>query len=398
MTAADARPRRVLYRGGSVYSPADPFATAVLLEGPTVAWVGSDEAADAQVARADGRVDAVVELDGALVTPAFVDTRAHLPAGGSWRAALEAAASVGSGSVHAWTAPGGSDEELRSLASHPGDGPDALPDVLVLRGGAVMTPEEARAAVDALELPDAAVLGLAVVAGDGGQDAAGLLAHVLACTRAGLQAGVLTTGPQGLRDALGAFATAAAELGVPAVAAARHRLEVCSPVDADGVVTAARLGLVVGVRPAAGADADGVSLAALAAAGVPLALGSGAVEGTSPWEAVRAAAFPVDHARAVSARAAFLAATRGGWRAARRDGEGSLVPGAPAAMAVWEPGDLVVQAPDDRFQAWSTDARSGTPGLPDLTPGVPAPRCLRTVVGGRTAFDAGVLAVPGGVA
>ena len=65
-----------------------------------------------------------------------------------------------------------------------------------------------------------------------------------------------------------------------------------------------------------------------------------------------------------------------------------LALGAPATLAVWEAGDLVVQAPDDRIQAWSTDPRSGTPGLPDLSPGVPAPRCLRTVVAGRVVFDA----------
>ena len=79
---------------------------------------------------------------------------------------------------------------------------------------------------------------------------------------------------------------------------------------------------------------------------------------------------------------------RGAWRAARRQGEGALAPGTPATLVVWSPADLVVQAPDDRIQAWSTDPRSGTPGLPDLSPGVPAPRCLRTLVAGRVVFDA----------
>jgi hypothetical protein len=55
---------------------------------------------------------------------------------------------------------------------------------------------------------------------------------------------------------------------------------------------------------------------------------------------------------------------------------------------VWSAGELVVQAPDDRIQAWSTDLRSGTPGLPDLLPGVEVPRCLRTVVRGRIVHDA----------
>ncbi|HEX8496411.1 MAG TPA: amidohydrolase family protein, partial [Actinomycetales bacterium] len=65
--------RSVLYRGGSVYSPADPFATAMLVSGDTVAWVGSDDAAAGHAVNADE----VVELDGALVAPAFVDAHVH---------------------------------------------------------------------------------------------------------------------------------------------------------------------------------------------------------------------------------------------------------------------------------------------------------------------------------
>ncbi len=62
------------------------------------------------------------------------------------------------------------------------------------------------------------------------------------------------------------------------------------------------------------------------------------------------------------------------------------MPGAPADYAVWRAEDLVVQAPDDRVARWSTDPRSGTPGLPDLTPGAALPVCLRTVVFGQTVF------------
>ena len=95
--------------------------------------------------------------------------------------------------------------------------------------------------------------------------------------------------------------------------------------------------------------------------------------------------------RDVAARSAFLAHTRGGWRAAGFDDRGYLDLGTPATFAVWAVGDLVVQAPDDRIQTWSTDPRSGTPGLPDLSPGAPMPSALRTVVRGRTVFDAGGL-------
>ena len=47
MTASPATVHRkvTLYRNGSVYTAADPFATAMLVDGDTVAWVGSEQAA-----------------------------------------------------------------------------------------------------------------------------------------------------------------------------------------------------------------------------------------------------------------------------------------------------------------------------------------------------------------
>jgi hypothetical protein len=126
------------------------------------------------------------------------------------------------------------------------------------------------------------------------------------------------------------------------------------------------------------------------AAGMIVALGSDSpVTPFAPWEAIRACVNHHDERQRVSARSAFLAHTRGGWRAAGFDDRGYLDLGLPATFAVWQVGDLVVQAPDDRIQTWSTDPRSGTPGLPDLSPGSPAPLCLRTVVRGRVVFDAG---------
>ena len=47
----------------------------------------------------------------------------------------------------------------------------------------------------------------------------------------------------------------------------------------------------------------------------------------------------------------------------------------------------MVQTPDERVAGWSTDPRSGTPELPVLEPSAPLPRCLRTIVAGRTVFD-----------
>ncbi|MCM0676095.1 amidohydrolase [Micromonospora phytophila] len=58
-----------LYRGAVLHCPAEPSATALLVTGGRIAWLGSD--ADAPAA------DRVVDLDGALVTPAFVDAHVH---------------------------------------------------------------------------------------------------------------------------------------------------------------------------------------------------------------------------------------------------------------------------------------------------------------------------------
>lgn len=63
-----------LYRNGSVYSAADPFASAMLVDGDTVAWIGSEQAA---TSIADDRMT-IVDLDGALVAPGFVDSHVHV--------------------------------------------------------------------------------------------------------------------------------------------------------------------------------------------------------------------------------------------------------------------------------------------------------------------------------
>lgn len=60
---------KTLYRNARIYSPADPKATALLVVDGEVAWLGAE--ADAPAA------DQVVDLDGGLVTPAFVDAHVH---------------------------------------------------------------------------------------------------------------------------------------------------------------------------------------------------------------------------------------------------------------------------------------------------------------------------------
>lgn len=230
--------------------------------------------------------------------------------------------------------------------------------------------------------------------------------HVIACTRAGIQAGFHAIGDAAVDAVITGMERAAAALGGAAVRAAGHRIEHAELV--TDVRRFAAAGLLASVQPAfdaawggptgmyadrlgAGPAARMNDLAALASAGVTLALGSDTpVTDPDPWATVRAAAHPHRDESAISTRAAFAAHTRGGWRAAGRTeyGEGLLVEGAPATIAVWQAGDLVADAPDERVARWSTDPRAGVAALPDLRPGQPLPRCVLTVVDGATVYDA----------
>ncbi|SOD88160.1 amidohydrolase [Streptomyces sp. Ag109_G2-15] len=528
MSEQSADPKTVLLRRGEVHSPADPFATAMVVERGQVAWVGSEGAADAF---ADG-VDEVVDLDGALVTPAFTDAHVHTTATGlaltgldlsdapSLEAALALVRDFAAGRPddrvllgHGWDAarwPGGRPPTRAELDAATGgrplylsridvhsavvtsalldlvprlgpvDGPLTADDHHAVREAALaaITPAQ-RAEAQRTALAHAASLGIGSVHECGGPkisseddftdllklaaevpgprvigywaeensdkarelgahgaagdlfvdgalgshtaclhqpysdaghtgtaylDADAVADHVVACTEAGLQAGFHAIGDAAVNAVVEGVRAAAEKVGLARVRAARHRVEHAEMLTPETVAAFAELGLIASVQPAFDAlwgGEDGMyaqrlgaerartlnPFAALLRAGVPLAFGSDSpVTPLDPWGTVRAAAFHRTPEHRVSVRAAFTAHTRGGWRAIGRDDAGVLVPGAPADYAVWRTDELIVQAPDDRVARWSTDPRSGTPGLPDLTPGRDLPVCLRTVVGGRTVF------------
>ncbi len=71
--------------------PADPFAEALLVDDGVIAWIGADDTADGLAARADR----VIDLDGALVAPGFVDAHVHLFEVGLALAGVDLSASAG---------------------------------------------------------------------------------------------------------------------------------------------------------------------------------------------------------------------------------------------------------------------------------------------------------------
>jgi predicted amidohydrolase YtcJ len=333
------------------------------------------------------------------------------------RAALAHAASVGIGSVHECAGPGISGEDdltglLRLAAQEPGPRVHGYWAEAVTRAADLEKVRELGAAGAAGDLFVDGALGShtaclhapyadAPHTGTAYLDAAAVATHVAVCTEAGVQAGFHAIGDAAVAIVVEGVRAAADKLGLARVRAARHRVEHAEMLTRETIAAFADFGLTASVQPAFDAAWGGEKgmyaqrlgterartlnpYAALLRAGVPLALGSDSpVTPLAPWGTVRAAAFHRTPEHRVSARAAFTAHTRGGWRAVGRDDAGVLVPGAPADYAVWRTGELVVQVPDTRVAGWSTDPRSGTPGLPDLTPGAQLPVCVRTVVGGR---------------
>ncbi len=229
-----------------------------------------------------------------------------------------------------------------------------------------------------------------------------IAAHLLACTVAGIPAGFHVIGDAAVTAVVEAFADVVDRCGVAAVARCGHRLEHLEMVSAAQASRLGSWGVIASVQPNFDAQWGGERgmyaarlgaergrrlnpLALLASQGVPLAFGSDTpVTSMNPWTTVRAAAHHRTPGSGLSTRAAFAAATRGGWRAAGvRDGvTGTLAPGAPASYAVWDVGPLAVSAPADAMQRWSTDPRSRVPLLPQLDDD-PLPRCLRTVQRGE---------------
>jgi len=346
-----------------------------------------------------------------------------------YRRALQHVASRGIVSVHEQSAPFiDTREGLVELLGLTASAADGLPHLVGYRGERCVTVDDAREVL-------AAIPGLTGIGGDlnvdgslGSRTAAlrapyaddpandGVLYlsaeeicnHVTAVTRAGVHGGFHVIGDRAMDEVLIGLRAAADVEGVEAIARAGHRLEHAEMVDAPTLAALVLLGVRLSVQPAfdaawggeaamyaarlgAGRAAALNPLADLAAAGVPLAFGSDApVTPLDPWAGVRAAVRHSAVEQRISARAAFRASTRGGWRLAGLDhtGSGELRVGSPAHLAVWRAEHLAVQAPDGRLAAWSTDARAGTPLLPDLSADAPEPVCLRTVRDGVVVFDA----------
>lgn len=261
---------RTLYRGGRVHTPADPTATALLVAGERIVWLGADD--DAPPA------DAVVELDGALVTPAFVDAHVHttdtgLALRGLRLAGLPSAEAVlAAVAAHAGTLPADA-VVLGHGWDESGWADAALPTAAQLdRAGGGRAVYLSRACVHSALVSSALLTG-ATLAADGA-DPAGLLtraAHHVARTAA-----MASISAAQHRDAQRAALGHAAALGIAAV----HECggpDICGEDDFTGLLALARDGggpEVFGYWGELGAAAKARALGAVGAGGDLFADGS----------------------------------------------------------------------------------------------------------------------------
>jgi hypothetical protein len=216
--------------------------------------------------------------------------------------------------------------------------------------------------------------------------------HLIECTEAGMQGGFHAIGDAAISAVVSGFALAAGTVGLDRLREAGHRVEHAEILDRTLIAGFVEYGVIVSVQPAfdrlwggagqmyeqrLGLERSLASnpIGALAGVGVTLAFGSDSpVTPLDPWGSVRAAMNHHNPVHRISAKTAFAAHTRGGWRSVRKE-IGVLAPGADATFAVW-------------------DAPAGLAGgLPILLASAPdephpsLPVCRRTVAHGSEIFN-----------
>ncbi|BCJ46888.1 amidohydrolase [Actinoplanes ianthinogenes] len=320
------------------------------------------------------------------------------------RTALSRAAAMGIAAVHECGGPGTSSEaDFQSVLALSGQG---LPQVFGFWGelGGAEKARELGAHGAAGDLYADGALGSRTASlrapyldGDHGCGEAFLTAeqvgqHLLDCIRIGFQGGFHAIGDAAIDTVLDGFALAAKQVGVDTLREGHHRIEHVELIDKAMIARMVEFGVIASVQPVFDALWGGTDrmyaqrlgvdralasnpIGAMHATGVALAFGSDSpVTALDPWATVVAAAAPRNPVYRMKVRAAFAAASRGGWRGAGVSGVGVLAPGASATFAAWDtPGGV-------------------SEGLPALLPDIDGvtperPVCRRTVLHGETIYE-----------
>ena len=325
----------LLLTNGYIHSVAEPYANAVHLDNGVIAWLGSNETAHQMVAAtASGPVE-TYDLDGMLVTPAFVDGfSTTLPSDLDARAGMSVTTPTGGGVYYAPVSEPVADAAGIFVSAQELDSLDAIlaqlkpPTQLLIESD---TPHD--------------------------------LARILTCV---------------------------AQQPNSTLMRCRHRVLLNPAVTEEQIAALVKLHVSVTVVPDIRDNTPifHAPIASLIAGGVHVATGSGAWD-RSIWELLTALIEHPDQTQRISTRAAFNTVSRDAIRvlpsriAQAHMGAGQAAVGSPADLNVWRAEQLGVQAPDEKAAHWSTDKRAGTALLPILSSATAPPPLTGVIRSGR---------------
>lgn len=331
-----------VFLDGSVYSPVDPFATALVMNEGAVEWVGQDAGARSIL---DESMQSI-ELGGALVVPTFSLAAAAVSSVEDAKELLSVCRSQGYGEVNLFS--------KHNFLSEDATGSE-LKINTYLSAEALLNPSELPTNIKGVYFTEDSLkhLSLLTVA----------VEHQL------IVSGAFTTS-----SSVKVFLDKVSSLEPLDRLRIAPRLDGIFSLEDDLIDVARSLHVTLGFSSDYASAGDSLSRALSSGAAVTLGSDPLAKTAAFGWDLVSDAVNAPEH-QAISARAAFQALTRGVQRANGVSSPlgGQLVPGAPANFALWNVTELMVQTPDSRISAWSTDPRARTPLLPALSPDVDRP-------------------------
>lgn len=239
-------------------------------------------------------------------------------------------------------------------------------------------------------------------------DESSISEHIQLVTGADYQTGFHVIGDAAMETVLSGFSDAAKKIGINQIQQGRHRIEHAELISAEHMLLFKEFNLTASMQPLFDALWGGPNgmyhrrlghrsltmnqWATLASQGCLVCFSSDSpVTAMSPWHGIQAAMFHSDESQRLTARAAFSAYTRAGWRALgfAFDGHGVISEGAPADLVLWQVAEYAVQVPDSRVVQWSTDPRSATVTLPviDQNTDAEVPSCLLTMIDGEIRYQ-----------
>ncbi len=346
-----------MFFNGSVFSPVDSFASAMVFKGDQVEWVGPDVSAES--IRDDSMT--TTDLHDQLVAPGFVAAGLPIEDSASAKDLAARLISLGYTAATLYVEPEVADEVYSVFRAA------GLKTFIYLIADSADFSTESRAhgvLVDPLN-----------------EDAT---AQVQAATAAKLKVAFLGASPERIDRAFEMIS------GYEGLTKLRASFRIDGLVEATDEQIARALELSVSLGFVSQTRESNDSVRRSISAGVATVIGADAGASTAAlgWDLIRSFVIRQTPEDQISARGAFNATTRGAYRALgeANPASGQLAPGAPADFAIWQAAELIVQSGSASQVMFSEDPRGRTSVLPALDTD-DQPELMSLTVDGQTVYS-----------